>query len=67
MTICTTTYVVCDRCAKRADMAISIYPSGLRSKALQLAKRAGWSRNNRAIFQDLCPECLKTIQKGGEL
>lgn len=64
MTICIATYVVCDRCAKSTNMVISSYSNGLRSKALQLAKKAGWSRNNNHIFQDLCDECLQNTQKG---
>lgn len=62
-----TSYTVdihCDRCANWTYGATGPKPQGLATKAVKAAKKLGWSRCTKSIYTDLCPNCLKEVQKG---
>ena len=56
--------VFCDKCGNwiRGD-AVGHKASGLATQALKTAKSAGWSRDVRSLYTDLCPNCLKEERK----
>lgn len=58
MTIRYTADVFCDRCGNWVPGLTSEKPSGLARPALSLAKKAGWSRDTKSTYLDLCPKCL---------
>lgn len=63
MTIVYTADVFCDRCGCWVHGATGSKTSGLGRPALAVAKKAGWSRDVKSTYTDLCPECLKENRK----
>ena len=55
--------VFCDRCGNWINGAVGEKAPGLATKALQVAKRMGWSRDVRSTYTDLCPHCLEENRK----
>jgi hypothetical protein len=66
MSIRTTYDVSCDACGMWITGAYTFERKTLIRKALRVAQRAGWSRDTKSKYLDLCPECLLK-ERTGEL
>lgn len=55
--------VFCDRCGNWIHGHVSHKAEGLARPALAVAKRAGWSRDVKSKFTDLCPHCLDAVRR----
>lgn len=55
--------VFCDRCGVWVHGAMGHKATGLATRALAVAKKAGWSRYTRSVYADLCPACLTENRK----
>lgn len=64
MTVRYTADVFCDRCVNWMHGVTSEKASGLATPALKKAKKAGWSRDVKSTYTDLCPNCLNEHRKG---
>jgi len=56
MTVRYTADVFCDRCGDLVHGVTSVKPVGIASAAIKAAKAAGWSRDVKSTFMDLCPK-----------
>lgn len=66
MTTVYTAVVFCDRCGTWDENTQVSGPklSSLATRAVKLAKKAGWSRDTKSMDLDLCPSCLSEARKG---
>lgn len=55
--------IFCDRCSDWIHGSTGHEASGLATKAVKVAKAAGWSRHTKSQFIDLCPKCLDEARK----
>lgn len=55
--------IFCDRCTNWIGGVTGNKPSGLATKAVQVAKKAGWSRDTKSQYMDLCPNCINESRK----
>lgn len=63
MTVRFSADVFCDRCGDWVRGATSNEKNALATRALKVAKAAGWSRDNKSIYLDVCPKCLDEVRK----
>ena len=63
MSIVYTADVFCDKCGVWIHGATGNKAPGLATKALKVSKQAGWSRDVRSVYTDLCPNCLNEERK----
>lgn len=65
MTVIYRADVFCDHCANWLDTEVSgPRKDGLASQAVAKAKKAGWSRDTKSIYMDLCPSCAEGYRRG---
>lgn len=62
MSLSYTIDVHCDRCGNWISGVTVDKPQGNVRKALAVARRAGWSRDTKSLYTDVCPACLKEEQ-----
>jgi hypothetical protein len=62
VTISYTLDIYCDHCGNWIRGVTSKSPNTVRA-SLYKAKKAGWSRDTKSIYTDLCPQCLNKVRK----